>query len=400
MKFNFTEVLFALSYALDCVERELIGVTTNHSKRVAYICVKIGNKWSLTPNERLDLAACALLHDNALTEFILEEYVEHDEKDAKNLKKHCVMGEKNIKKVKFFGNVEGAILYHHENADGTGPLQKKWEEIPLYARIIHLADQLDAEFDLSCVTPHKYQKIIKFLDENKGVLFDEECVAAFHECFNYEAITRLDNEKLDAALHEDIPVIQYTYKNEEVISFAELFATIVDYKSEFTRNHSVGIAQKAVEMGTYYGYDDETKAKLYLAGALHDIGKLAVNGHVLEKPDKLTDSEYKHIQGHAYETFKILKRIEGFEDITSWASHHHEKLNGRGYPFGKTGDELGKNERLMACIDIYQALVEKRPYKDGMTHEQAIGILRKLVKDDHLDGGIVEDINKVFGQRK
>ena len=82
MKFSFTEVLYALSYALDCVERELIGVTTNHSKRVAYICVKMGEKWKLSTNQMLDLAACALLHDNALTEFIQAEYTQQDEQNT------------------------------------------------------------------------------------------------------------------------------------------------------------------------------------------------------------------------------------------------------------------------------------------------------------------------------
>lgn len=396
MKFNFTEVLFALSYALDCVENELIGVTTNHSKRVAYICVKMGEKWKLSANQLLDLAACALLHDNALTEFIKAEYTENDNEDEKNLSLHCVIGEKNLEKIKFFGNVKGAILYHHENADGTGPLKKTWQEIPLYARIIHLADQLDANFDLSGVTEKKYNEIKIFLNEDTDTVFDRECTEAFFNCFDFKAISQMENNKIDTTLRVNIPKIEYEYTNEEVINFAQLFASIVDYKSEFTHNHCVGIAQKAYEIGKFYGYDEDTRTKLYLAGALHDIGKLTVDNDLLEKKDKLTPEEYKDMQTHAYQTYCILRSIEGFKEVTLWAALHHEKLDGTGYPFGKTAKQLGKNERLMACLDIYQALVEKRPYKDGMDHRKAIEILRDMAAKNQLDGEIVEDINCVF----
>lgn len=398
MKFNFTEVLFALSYALDCVEAELIGVTTNHSKRVAYICLKIGEKWKMSAKQLLDLSACALLHDNALTEFIQAEYTEHYEEDTKNLKAHCIIGERNVEKLKFFGNVEGAILYHHENADGTGPLKKTWKEIPLYARMIHLADQLDANFNLSDLSQNKYAKIIEFLKTNTDTIFDRECTDAFFDCFDFEAIEKMKNEKIDATLRKNIPIITYEYTNEEIINFAELFAIIVDYKSESTHNHCIGVAEKAFDMGRFYGYDEDTTAKLYFAGALHDIGKLVVDRDVLEKQDRLTTQEYKHIQTHAYQTYSMLSKIEGFEDITSWASLHHERLNGTGYPFVKTASQLGKNERLIACLDIYQALIEKRPYKDGMEHQQAMDILRNLAQENEIDAGIVEDINIVFGK--
>ena len=92
---------------------------------------------------------CALLHDNALTQYISEELKKDSVIDLKkdlseektNL--HCIYGEKNITKLPFKTDVSNVILYHHEHADGTGPFQKKWNEIPLFARIIHLADTID-----------------------------------------------------------------------------------------------------------------------------------------------------------------------------------------------------------------------------------------------------------------
>ena len=84
------------------------------------------------------------------------------------------------------------------------------------------------------------------------------------------------------------------------------------------------------------------------------------------------------------------------EQITEWASFHHEKLNGKGYPFGKTAEQLDEKARLLACLDIYQALTEDRPYKAGMTHKKAISILREMAEKGELDSSITEDIAHVF----
>ena len=149
-------------------------------------------------------------------------------------------------------------------------------------------------------------------------------------------------------------------------------------------------------MGEYYGKMKRPQAKLYLAGALHDIEKLVVNTDILEKPGKLTPEEYNHIQDHAAATYEILKPIKGLEQITSWASHHHEKLDGSGYPFGKTAEELGHKERLLACLDIYQALTEARPYKEGMEHGKAMEILKKLGAEGRLDECIIQDIDHYY----
>ena len=117
---------------------------------------------------------------------------------------------------------------------------------------------------------------------------------------------------------------------------------------------------------------------MYLAGALHDIGKAAIGNDILEKPGRLTDEEFSKMKNHAGYTYLILSQAEGMEDIRDWAALHHEKLDGTGYPFGKTADELNRQERIMACIDIYQALMEN------------------MVQKGWIDGEITEQIKKCF----
>ena len=102
------------------------------------------------------------------------------------------------------------------------------------------------------------------------------------------------------------------------------------------------------------------------------------------------------MKNHAGYTYLILSQAEGMEDIRDWAALHHEKLDGTGYPFGKTADELNRQERIMACIDIYQALTESRPYKQGMPHEKACEILRDMANKGWLDDTIVKQVEDCF----
>ena len=102
----------------------------------------------------------------------------------------------------------------------------------------------------------------------------------------------------------------------------------------------------------------------------------------------------------AFKDFDYSKGIYGsvddFDEIRDWAAFHHERLDGTGYPFGKTAAELNTQERMMACIDIYQALTESRPYKQGMPHEKACEILRDMANKGWLDDTIVKQVEDCF----
>ena len=167
----------ACSYALDCIEAELVNIKNKHGKRVAYISIRMAEYWKIQGEALQDLAMCALLHDNALTQYISEELKKDSVIDLKkdlseektNL--HCIYGEKNITKLPFKTDVSNVILYHHEHADGTGPFQKKWNEIPLFARIIHLADIIDIIRNSICIRPAKSRCTVKSLENTEFFAF-------------------------------------------------------------------------------------------------------------------------------------------------------------------------------------------------------------------------------------
>ena len=347
-----------------------------------------------------DLAACALLHDNALTQYIQEEL--HNDishftaaEEAPKLEAHCLMGEKNIRGLPFHTDISDVILYHHENANGSGPYGKTWEEIPLFSRIIHLCDIVDAASRNRNLAADPWNTAKHFIKKSEGTLFDWKCVEAFLEVFSETSFLSLDSENFETGLWKEIPRIKQELSFLQIRKLADFFAHIVDYKSPFTSTHSMGVAQEAEELARYMGFEEETVQKMYLAGALHDIGKVAIGNEILEKPGKLTDEEFKTMKHHAAYTYSILSGIEDFEEIRDWAAFHHERLDGTGYPFGKAAAELNTQERMMACVDIYQALTDSRPYKPGMPHEKACGILYDMAEKGWIDGGIVRQVDSL-----
>ena len=393
------DLIYSVSYALDFVEREVVMVSTHHSRRVAYLAASLGKSLGYSSEYLLNLAACAALHDNALSEYQQRQALGGQpvtpENFLQNLSLHCTMGEQNIAQLSFYPTVRGAILCHHENADGSGPFGRTAEETPVFSRLIHIADTLDARFDFSEMSPEKFSRIGAFVRANTGSLYDPRTAGAFLNCFSTPESLSLDS--LDQRLRKELPEVQAEYQPQELIALASIFSKIIDYKSPFTCRHSSGIAEKARQMGACYGWDADTQAQLYLAGSLHDIGKLMVRSSVLEKPGLLTEEEYRHIQNHAYGSYLVLRSIRGMEEISRWAYLHHEKLDGSGYPFGLTGKDLNQKERLMACLDIYQALREDRPYKAGFDHEKAMKILTEMGSRGQLDAQIIRDLDACFG---
>ncbi|MEA4816132.1 MAG: HD domain-containing phosphohydrolase [Lachnospiraceae bacterium] len=401
MKVDWIDILCAFSEGLDFAEENLCKVSSGHAMRVAYFSALAGKKYGMGSKELSDLVACALLHDNALTQYVAKEKIKScvDMNKFSDFGMHCIEGGKNIKELPFYyDSCKDFILYHHENADGTGIFGKKTEEVPFGAQLIHMADHLEVTFDV--LSPEiKQEKINEYVRKNRGTLFSPLCVDLFFETTNEKLIKEIASDNLMDKLKGLCNLGMRELDAKELYSIGTVFARIIDFKSSFTNRHSLGIAEKAANMGSYYGYDEETCAKLYLAGCVHDIGKLLVLDKVLEKEDKLTDNEYQQIQTHVDGSIILLEKIKGLEEVTKWAVRHHEKLDGSGYPRKLSAKDLDFNDRLMACIDTYQALTEERPYKKSLPHNKAILIMEKMVYSGKLDGKITEDLNKVFKDR-
>ncbi|MBQ9900384.1 MAG: HD domain-containing protein [Acholeplasmatales bacterium] len=415
MKLNLTDTLYALSFALDTVQYEMGGISNHHGKNVAYVSYFMGKYLNYDNDMLNDLVGLAILHDNAFTEYVREEYnngelLNYDElvktevdklrNGFLTLPRHNVVGEENIRLIPFRTNVKNVILYHHENADGSGPLKKKDYEVPEMAQIIHIADMMDVLFDLKNINESEFKLAIEKIKKLEGKLFSKKMVDTLVNSFTYNEIKILQTEGVIPYLKRNLKSDIRDYDEKEIKNLCLFFAKIIDYKSSTTKNHSLGVADKCMKMAKFYGFSDDKALRFYFAGAFHDIGKLIINNDILEKPGKLTTAEFENIKNHAKATERILSQIEGIEDIARWAGRHHEKLDGSGYNQSLSAKDLSFEDRLLACIDIYQALTEKRSYKDKFIHDDSINIMMDMANDNKIDINIVKDITKCFGKEE
>jgi HD-GYP domain-containing protein (c-di-GMP phosphodiesterase class II) len=240
-------------------------------------------------------------------------------------------------------------------------------------------------------------KTIKLINEQNNKMFSSKLVNAFNIITEDKEFWRnLKDDYIYKSLKKDTPMYSMEISYEEIRKITGVFSKIIDSKSEFTRRHSRDLSDKAAIMADYYKMDIDEKMKVLISADLHDIGKLAVSNNILDSPQKLSSEEFDVIKKHSYFTKLALQEIKGFEDITEWASNHHEKLNGQGYPFGKTAKDLDFNSRLIACLDIYEALTEERPYRRALSHIETMDILNKMKDDGFIDARITGDIDHVF----
>lgn len=405
MLFNLNEFLMSISFALDFIEMDILGVRSNHSKRTAYISLMLGEKLGFSKEQLHDITALGILHDNGVSARSLHnKFIDGNLEGIRSLeiiKEHCIIGEENAIQYPFLTDVKDVIKYHHENYNGTSFFNLKGNEIPLMSQIIHLADIIDVTFDLENNNFQMQKEILKFVKKEKNKMFSPKIVDPFCDVAKSKDFWRnLGSHSIDMALKKNIPQCSMNLTFQEIRKITGVLSKIIDSKSRYTEKHSRELSNKASIMADFYKMNIDEKFKLLIAADLHDIGKLAVPNAILDSTNKLSKEEFEIIKKHPYYTRLALQEIKGFEDITEWAANHHEKLNGQGYPFGKTAKDLDFNSRLMACLDIYQALTEERPYRIALNHGEAMNILTSMKNDGLIDSKITDDIDYVFGNLK
>ncbi|MBU0554650.1 MAG: HD-GYP domain-containing protein [Alphaproteobacteria bacterium] len=165
---------------------------------------------------------------------------------------------------------------------------------------------------------------------------------------------------------------------ESVIRNPEVMINItrLKSKSDYTCMHSVAVSTLMINFTRSIGLPESSFRSIGLAGLLHDLGKLAISDDILNKTGRLTEAEFEEIKGH---TLAGRDLIADCTDIPEAAidvcTHHHEKMNGRGYPFGLAGEALSLNSRMGAICDVYDALTSERSYKSGYRPQEAIATM-------------------------
>lgn len=394
------ELAVSLSDAMDLVS----PVLANHHKCVAYTAVCIAEELDLAEEQQNDLLLAGLLHDSgALSEKERKDLLIFD---AESHHRHAELGYRMLRKFKPFRHIADIIRYHHVSwLNGDGSFHNG-NQVPMGSHILRLADRVDVlrladtvdsliERDREVL--EQVSRIQREIRENTGSVFMPELVEAFlrlseKEYFWFDITSpSLRNTLAGRAKTEPIEVDM-----DGLLELSDVFRQVIDFRSKYTATHSSGVAASAEGLAELAGFSEKECKMMKVASYLHDLGKLAVPTEILEKPSGLTVHEYNVVKSHPFYSYRILESVSGLEVVNAWASFHHERLDGSGYPFHYGERELSTGSRIMAVADVFTAITEDRPYRKGMSGEVALSVLEEMAESSQLDNHVVSLVSRNF----
>jgi putative nucleotidyltransferase with HDIG domain len=428
---SLAEILSALSFALDLTE----GAVPGHALRSCVLGMRLATELGFAPDQLADLYYALLLKDigcssNAarLCQIIgggderrvkagvkLEDWTKPNKPKLSTLRllwnsvlpdagpvqrvsaivrigmtQHknneemiglrCDRGAHILRKLGLGEIAAEAVRGLDEHWDGSGyPERRIGSAIPIESRILAVAQHLDV-----FAAEQGTEKAMQVLRDRSGRWFDPELVQIAESLYRdgslwWDALpTSPESQTRTAALDLAPPAVD-ALEAADIDLICEAFADVVDAKSSFTYRHSLGVTGAADKIAEQLGLCEERRNFVHRGALLHDIGKLRVPNSILDKPAKLNAEEWHVVQEHPRLTREILSRISSFGELAVVAGAHHEKLDGTGYPNRLHADQLPLEARIIAVADIYGALTEDRPYRPGMTVEQALQIIARDV---------------------
>ena len=437
---SLSEIISALSFALDLTE----GAVSGHALRSCLIGMRLADQAQLSPDARRSLYYALLLKDvgcssNAarMCQIIggddravkagvkLEDWTKphkptlstfhllwgsvlpdanafqraarigrialtQHKNNEEMITLRCDRGASIVRKLGMGEVAAEAVRCIDEHWDGSGyPGRRKQHEIPLLARICAVAQHLDV-----FATELGTEKAMAVLRERRGRWFDPELVHiadSLHRAGTLwtDCLRSPDEEETRRIVISLSPSEEHNLGSSEIDVICEAFADVVDAKSPFTHRHSIGVAYVADAIAEQMGLPEDRRKLVHRASLLHDLGKLSVSNAILDKPGKLTAQEWKAVAGHPRHTREILGRISAFQEVALVAGNHHEKLDGSGYPNRLVSTDLCLESRILAAADVYGALAEDRPYRQGLDLPEIKSIMEREIPTK-LDSGCFE----------
>jgi putative nucleotidyltransferase with HDIG domain len=166
-------------------------------------------------------------------------------------------------------------------------------------------------------------------------------------------------------LADDLSEVNFRLERAN-LSFATALVATLDARDQYTAGHSAAVAIYSRDIAKRMALTDEDQQKAHLCGLVHDIGKIGLPAGLLEKPGALTLDERRQMQEHSAIGERILANVEDYADIARIVRHHHERVDGQGYPDGLAGEDIPLLSRIIAVADAYNAMTSDRPYRDAM----------------------------------
>jgi len=215
-----------------------------------------------------------------------------------------------------------------------------------------------------------------------------------------EAVSSMFNEaRMGNALNtaDAMPLVEEISKSVSRNPGAVISLARLKTKDDYTYMHSVAVCALMVALARQLGLDEQQTKQAGMAGLLHDIGKMMIPMEILNKPGKLTDDEFLAVKSHPEEGHRMLLEGRGVDEVAlDVCLHHHEKIDGSGYPEGLAGEQISQFARMAAICDVYDAITSNRPYKSGWDPAESLKKMAEWSKS-HFDPMIFQSFVKSLG---
>jgi putative nucleotidyltransferase with HDIG domain len=195
----------------------------------------------------------------------------------------------------------------------------------------------------------------KFAENDLGIILAfQKIIESYYEGMHYEQVIE-----------------------KQLISIVEALSYMLEYHDPYTKGHSKNVAKYAKEIAKRSKLSINEVNTIYLSGLLHDIGKTFVDVDLLNKRERLTEREFEKIKQHPVSGADVIKNIEGLSAIEKTIRHHHERIDGLGYPDGLKDSDIPLHSKIIAVADAYDAMITNRPYRNKLSHEEAVKELQR-----------------------
>ena len=383
------DLVSCFSDLVDLVTPELV----NHHKKVAYVAYSLAAELGMGGKECNALLLAGKVHDLGAISY--RERIETLHFELKNAHRHAQMGGELLKDFAPLAGIAEIVRFHHVSWDGGNGKAERGKEVPIESHILHLADRVAVLVRGRQCILNETAPLCREIESQKEEMFMPEVVDAFLKLAQREYFwLDLTSPSIETLLRRRVSMGAINLNLGGLLSLAKIFARIIDFRSSYTATHSSGVAASAATLARLAGYSERECKMMSVAGFLHDLGKLAVPTEILEKRDTLSPQERNIIMCHPFHTYRTLENINDLSVINAWAGFHHEHLDGRGYPFRLNAHDLSLGSRIMSVADVFTALTEDRPYRQGMGVANALSLMTAKVEGGELDGGIVALLEK------
>lgn len=285
-----------------------------------------------------------------------------------------------------------AVRFGHSSKEKINSLEKN---IRLITEILICADELSVIYrnNINKGAENAFRKMNEYIGTTS---FSKEIIDSSKEfLMDLYATDKVFDGKINL---KDFYGEQIYLNLQQTINISKLVSFFIDHRSPFTRNHTTYVAELSKILAEEILTEQDGRI-MFLAGMLHDIGKLKTPLYILHKKGKLNYHEFFVMKNHIIKTYEYFEKNPDLHFIGKISYSHHERLDGSGYPFKKDKKSLDIHQRIISVADVYSALIEERPYREALNSNEALKIIKKEVNEGKLDSYVYEKLKKIVDNK-